>query len=213
MYELGTSGDDRERDRYALNVSRVCAMRYTNRVIALLEGDMNNYIEWPEKGARQSGKREAWFEQAVGLINGMEIPLTHKPKQFTRMYKTLNNRYGFQVQVKHALSACGLALIRRRAQAICDFNDKFIYFHFQSYGGASPNRIAIRNTAFWRNRERYFEKGEFIMGALDYGLGDNLFVPFTKEELIEEKEDIVIRRRFNKAFERVGIFCHELRVH
>jgi hypothetical protein len=161
LYEFGSDGNDRERDRVALNISSGSTYDYTNRVVDLLLELAPAYIRWPPHAERisKSHNQHPIFRTAVGFLDGSELPLRFRPKNYSETYFSRHKQYGFQLQ------------------AVCDWEERIVYAYAGNQASVQDS-TAFRYSSMWQQREQYFSDEEYLIADKGYFTHKHLLIPY-----------------------------------
>lgn len=157
LHYIGTEGsgssDGSQRNvfRKGAGTPRVWSRRVCRAIIECLEDD---YYYWPDEEERaeisERIRKEYYFPNCVGLIDGTLTPLAFRPE--TEDAPDYKGRKGF-----YSLSML----------VVCDDNRRITYYLAGWPGSAHDNRI-FRNSRVFQSPEEFFSNLQYLLGDSAY---------------------------------------------
>ncbi|KAL6572926.1 hypothetical protein OROHE_002402 [Orobanche hederae] len=135
---------------------------FTRRVVTALLQVGSEYILWPTEERRieigQVMEAEG-FPGCVGFVDGTTIPLSEKPAINGECYWDRKHRYSINMQI------------------VCDVDRRIIGFSC-GWPGSMHDAGLWRRSVQAKNPNKFFRKGEYIIGDSAYGLSKFLIPAF-----------------------------------
>ena len=164
-----------------LGISRGTVILYTARIIEAILSIHDEFIKWPNR--RRKKQTSDYFEEnhqfkgLIGIVDGTFINLCEKPQVDPETYWSRKQRYSMNVQI------------------VCNERREIIYYQV-GYPGSCPDTVCFRNCDVFKNPERYFSNGEYLLADGGYVLNNRTLVPYRNPQ---EPEKLEFNRKLSSA--------------
>lgn len=166
LYRFGTYGNGSSSMQTAtkFGISIGSVQNFTNRVIKLLVGLSNRYIQWPNQQARKhigSDMSAKVLPKCIGFVDGTDIAFSTAPLDNKEVYWSRKKKYCMQAQI------------------ICDPSRRIIDL-FTGYPGSVHDAKVYGFSPPGCFPNKFFSPGEFLVGDSAYALTETVIVPFRR---------------------------------
>lgn len=167
LYRLGRAGSAGgvKKSATTWGVSAGHIVDCTSRVVQALFNIRDDFVKWSDRQGRQreslaNDAREG-FAGAVGKLDGTDVVLEFKPDgdYQAESFRNRNNKY--------ALDLC----------AVCNSRKEFTYY-LAGWANPQPDSRIFASTSIAWEPERYFEKGQYLLGDAAYQTSEYLIAPY-----------------------------------
>lgn len=155
LYRLGSEGnaggDSKVVDYFGIGKGTV--HNYIKRVMKVVLQLKDAIVMWPDQEEREAIKRrikvEYGFQKCVGIIDGTLVKLVNRPTKYGDSYFCRKHTYAINIQV------------------ICD-DEKMIRYFYGGWPGSTHDNRSWRNSIIYKQPDRYFDGGEYLLGDSSY---------------------------------------------
>ncbi|KAG2193939.1 hypothetical protein INT47_003509 [Mucor saturninus] len=169
------TGNSIEQIATLFGISKGSVTDYTNRCFKAITDNLQHLMRWPNKEQRERAaaaiKKQHFFRNCMGYIDGTHFRLSQKPTDCPESY---HNRKGFYSV---------------NCQVVCD--ERKTTLGFQSgQAGSMCDATCVEHASFMINREaKYFTCGdgashEYLLGDSGYALHPFVLTPYRRPQVV-----------------------------
>lgn len=175
-----------------LSIGHGTVLTYCRRVTEALRRLKPKFVSWGTTDDREKTKdavfKKVGLHGCIGSLDGTLIPFNQRPDVEGKSYVS---RKGFP---------------SANIQASVDHRLRFTSYEI-GWPGSAPDCKIFKHSDLWKNRNRYFQEGEFILVDKAYMSSPFTLRPFDEREILKASQlDARRMRSFNQRLSRSRIW-------